>query len=348
MSMLVDRAPYGERDEEAFLAEMNRLTGHHLTACNEYARIWPEWKGAARVDELPYLHVGVFKRIEFRSDGKGIKYERTLLSSATTSGTPSRIALDTRSSELQARSSLAILGDFVGTSIRPLLILDSARSLRLRGEVSARIAAAMSLRPLASDIHFLMESPEVPSSMRWDALSRLLAEHDNLLVYGFTWILYSAWASAAMPAEVRSQLAGKTVCFVHSGGWKKLEAVRVSRDAFDGALLSGLSSDSKVIDFYGLVEQVGVVYPLCEHGFRHAPVWADVLVRDPVSLDALDGEPGLLQLMNVLAVGAPYHSVLTEDLGRIVPGTCPCGRAGKRFELIGRLPKSEIRGCANV
>jgi len=77
-------------------------------------------------------------------------------------------------------------------------------------------------------------------------------------------------------------------------------------------------------------------------------VWADIVVRDPISLAPLEGEPGLLQLLNVLAVGAPYHSVLTEDTGRVVPGACPCGRSGKRFELLGRLPKAEVRGCANV
>jgi hypothetical protein len=52
--------------------------------------------------------------------------------------------------------------------------------------------------------------------------------------------------------------------------------------------------------------------------------------------------------MNVLALGAPYHSVLTEDLGRRVEGDCPCGRAGRRFGLLGRMAKTETRGCANV
>jgi hypothetical protein len=61
-----------------------------------------------------------------------------------------------------------------------------------------------------------------------------------------------------------------------------------------------------------------------------------------------DGKSGMLQLLNPLAYGAPYHSVLTEDLGRIIPGTCACGRAGRQFELLGRVPKAELRGCANV
>jgi hypothetical protein len=292
--------------------------------------------------------VGTFKWIDFRTSGEHIKHERTLLSSATTSGTPSRIALDEKSSELQARSSLAILADFVGNSVRPLLVVDSARSLRMRGEVSARIAAAMSLRPLASDIYFLLATPEDPSSLKWDALGELLDQHEELLVYGFTWILHTAWGAAAVPDEIRSKLAGRTICFVHSGGWKKLEAARVTREAFDEGLLAGLSAESKVVDFYGLVEQVGVIYPLCGYGFRHPPVWADVIVRDSIDLTPTASEPGLLQLLNVLASGAPYHSVLTEDIGRLVPGKCPCGRSGRRFELLGRLPKSEARGCANV
>jgi hypothetical protein len=348
LSKLLDKPPYGPRDEDAFLAEMNLLTEHHLDTCDEYAMVWPDWRPATAAEELPYLHVGTFKWIDFRSGGSDIKHERTLLSSATTSGTPSRIALDEKSSELQSRSSLAILTDFVGGAIRPLLVIDSARSLRMRGEVSARIAAAMSLRPMASDIYFLLDSAEDPSSMKWNLLERILDEHDELLVYGFTWILHTAWGAADIPAEIKAKLAGRSICFVHSGGWKKLEAARVNREAFDKGLLSGLSGESRVVDFYGLVEQVGVVYPLCEYGFRHTPVWADVVVRDSLELTPRVGETGQLQLMNVLASGAPYHSVLTEDLGRIVPGDCPCGRSGKRFELLGRLPKSEVRGCANV
>ncbi|MBS2023551.1 MAG: acyl-protein synthetase, partial [Deltaproteobacteria bacterium] len=127
-----------------------------------------------------------------------------------------------------------------------------------------------------------------------------------------------------------------------------LEALAISRAQLEDRLLSRVALGSKVIDYYGLVEQVGVIYPLCEHGFRHVPVWADVLVRDAHTLAPVTDAGGLLQLMNPLARGAPYHSVLTEDLGRIVSGPCACGRSGKRFELLGRIPKAEVRGCASV
>ncbi len=346
-ALLHENAPFGPRDDAAFLAEINALTAAHIAGCGPYARVWPAFEAADSVEQLPWLHVGLFKSLEFRTESAEVQHERVLNSSATSSGVASRIVLDRESSALQAASSLAILRDFVGDSKRPLVVLDSARSLVSR-DVSARVAAAMSLKPLASDLHFILADAGDPGSVKWDVLSGLLDEHDELLVYGFTWMLWLAWADDVLPDSIRRALAGKRVQFVHSGGWKKLESLSVDHATFNARLTDGLAAGSRVTDFYGLVEQVGIVYPLCEAGWRHVPVWADVLVRDPWTLASLVDAPGQLQLMNTLARGAPYHNVLTEDLGRIVPGACECGRAGKRFELLGRVPKAEVRGCANV
>ena len=65
-------------------------------------------------------------------------------------------------------------------------------------------------------------------------------------------------------------------------------------------------------------------------------------------MNPLAGEAGMLQLMNCLAFGAPYHNVLTEDMGVTFEAACACGREGQRFELLGRMPDAELRGCANV
>ncbi len=195
---------------------------------------------------------------------------------------------------------------------------------------------------------FLLSDSADPASVRWETLLRLAAGHESFMVYGFTYMLWQAWAMAAPPAEVRAALLGKRIDFVHSGGWKKLEQLEVGREEFNATLTRGLDARSRVVDFYGLVEQVGVVYPLCSAGYRHVPAWADVVVRDPWTLEPQDRESGQLQLLNLLAWGAPYHNVLTEDLGRLAPGECPCGRQGKRFEFLGRMPKAEVRGCANV
>ena len=340
--------PYAARDDAALLAELNDLSRRHLLGCAPYRSVWPEWQAAKNLAELPFLHAGVFKYVRFRTEAPDIKHERTLKSSATTSGKSSMITLDRESSELQSASTLAILRDFVGPEQRPLLVLDSSKSLLARGEVSARVAAALSLKPLATEIHFLLEDAADAESMRWEVLEGQLKAHEDFLVYGFTWILWLAWLQAKRPESITRLLKGKRIAFVHSGGWKKLEALKVERQEFDAALLKDLAPGSRVVDYYGLVEQVGIIYPLCEAGFRHVPGWAEVIARDPWTLQPLAGEDGQLQLLNTLARGAPYHSVLTEDVGRVVEGDCPCGRKGRRFLLQGRVPKSEVRGCANV
>ena len=345
---MLQEHPFAARDDALFLTEMNAITRWHLEACPEYRRVWSTWSEAESVAQLPFLHVGVFKHILFRTNQSEVEHERTLLSSSTTGGKPSRIVLDARSSALQSQSSLAILKSLVGHQQRPLLVLDDVNSLRRRGEVSARVAAAMSLRPLASEIHFLLAQANEPASIKWDAVRDIAASHDALLIYGFSWILWMAWGEQRIPADTLATLRGKRVHFVHSGGWKRLESLKVDRERFDASLLEELSPDSRVVDFYGLVEQIGILYPLCEHGFRHVPRWAQVLVRDPWTLEPIVGRTGQLQLMNPLAFGAPYHNVLTEDLGRVIENDCPCGRQGTRFELLGRIPKAEVRGCANV
>lgn len=347
MSALFAKPPFAERDDDSLLGELTALTHLHLAGCAAFRAMWPDFRTAKTLADIPYTHVSVFKHRTMRTESSEIKHQRTLLSSST-SGQSSRIALDAQSSELQARSSSAILQDVLGGAQRPLVILDDARNLR-RPDVSARIAAAMSLRPLASSIHFLLDESNGQKTMRWERLAQAAAENSELLVYGFTWVLYTDWARAEIPAEARDVLRALTVRFVHSGGWKKLEASKVDRGTFDKALLDTVGPRSTVVDFYGLVEQVGVLYPLCDAGYRHAPRWCAVLVRDPYTREVVvDGATGQLQLANPLAHGAPYHSVLTEDVGRIVPGKCACGRAGTRFDLAGRIPNAEVRGCANV
>ena len=225
MSELLNRLPYSARDDGAFLAEMQHLTRHHLRGCPTYARIWPKWTSAGTIDELPFLHVDLFKRLELRTCGEEMLHERTLRSSSTTGSAASRIVLDSLSSRLQARSALSILTDMVGSRKRPLLVLDDARSLRQRGVVSARVAAAMSLSPLATGIHFLLSDANNPASMKWDLLADVLASDGNFLVYGFSSILWQAWAVGECPrkrARPVSPASSYTSFTAEAGrGWKR-------------------------------------------------------------------------------------------------------------------------------
>ncbi|CAN7244706.1 hypothetical protein [Massilia sp. LjRoot122] len=347
MSQLLNLPPYAEREDRMFLDEMNALTSYHSQWCEPFRNIVGQAHHAERVEDVPFLHVGLFKRIPLVSHNPDAKILRTVLSSST-SGVASRVSLDEQSSQLQAKSSQAILADFVGSEKRPLLVLDSVNSLRRRDDFSARIMAAMSLKPFATEVFFLLKDAGDPMSLSISQLECALKQGGDLLVYGFSWILWLAWAGDAIPADLRQELGRRKIAFVHSGGWKKLEDQKVSHETFDSTLLQGAAAGSVVVDYYGLVEQMGIVFPMCIHGSRHVPRWADVLVRDSWTLDVLPEGEGQIQLINSITFGSPCHSVLTEDMGRLLPGDCACGRKGRRFELIGRVPKAEVRGCANV
>jgi hypothetical protein len=248
MSELLGDPPFSSRDDVTLLREMNALSRWHITRCTAYRAVWPGFSMAATLEELPYLHVGAFKHREWRTMGDGIAHQRVLTSSAT-SGESSRIVLDTRSGPLQARSSTAILQDLLGAAVRPLLVLDHAKSLQRRGEVSARVTAAMGLRPLASEIHFVLQDDASSMEVDWDRVGALCADQPRLLVYGFTSILWTAWAQGAIPHAVRRLLSSTEVHFVHSGGWKKLESLNIDRSRFDATLLETCGPRSTVLDY---------------------------------------------------------------------------------------------------
>ncbi|MFM8582438.1 MAG: hypothetical protein ACKOFW_13160, partial [Planctomycetaceae bacterium] len=139
--------------------------------------------------------------------------------------------------------------------------------------------------------------------------------------------------------------------FLHSGGWKRLVDLAVDKPQFNQAVAGTWGLDpARVIDFYGTVEQVGLLYPDCPAGHKHVPYWADVLLRRPDTLAVAGaGETGLIELVSALPLAAPNHVVLTEDLGELVcEDGCPCGRRGRAFVFRGRAPKSEVRGCSDV
>ena len=136
---------------------------------------------------------------------------------------------------------------------------------------------------------------------------------------------------------------------IHSGGWKKLQDEAVGNDEFKAALAEVLNI-GRVHNFYGMVEQVGSIFMECEAGRLHAPVFADVLIRDAQTWQALPpGRTGLIQVLSVLPHSYPGHSLLTEDVGELLGvDDCPCGRLGHTLRVHGRVARAEVRGCSDT
>jgi hypothetical protein len=160
------------------------------------------------------------------------------------------------------------------------------------------------------------------------------------------------WTQLVLPLQSKGITLGlPNVHVLHSGGWKRLEQQAVTKDVFVHGVAAVLGcSRSRIIDYYGMVENVGVIYPDCEHGNKHVPAFAEVIVRNPLRLAPVEvGQRGLVQVCSVLPTSFPGFLVLTEDLAEIIGyDGCPCGRRGTHFRFAGRVPRAEVRGCGNV
>jgi phenylacetate-coenzyme A ligase PaaK-like adenylate-forming protein len=313
---------------------------------------WPvDFRSAESIADLPFLPVSIFKSDPPPSLISPQEIKRTLYSSATTGQTPSRVVLDSATARRMSKGIVAIMRDFLGPARRPYLVIDTQDSSPTDADLGARGAAIQGLTSFATETVYCLNGGDkepvldlgklVECSKKWG--------HSEVLVYGFTYVI---WKYFIQPLQSKGiQLDMPNVRVLHSGGWKRLEAEAVTKDAFSNQVAAVFGCPAAgVIDFYGMVENVGVIYPDCQCGNKHVPLFADVLVRDPLTLRPVQaGEQGLVQVCSVLPTSFPGFLLLTEDIGEIVDyHECPCGRRGTCFRFVKRAPKAEVRGCGNI
>jgi hypothetical protein len=165
------------------------------------------------------------------------------------------------------------------------------------------------------------------------------------LIFGFTFMVWHYFFTkvAATGVDLRQGI------LIHSGGWKKMTEIAVCNQEFRRRFAdqTGLT---RIYNFYGMAEQVGSVFLEGEDGYLYPPNFGDVLVRDPMTFrEQPVGKEGVLQVLSLLPLSYPGHSLLTEDLG-VIHGIddSTCGRAGKYFSVTGRVPNAELRGCSDI
>ncbi|HVP15352.1 MAG TPA: hypothetical protein VMS88_07395, partial [Terriglobales bacterium] len=319
---LLDRPPFELREEEKrtlLLPRLEALTRHHYAACPPYRNIVDRVFGGlaavdfTRLEGLPFFPVSLFKARELKSvpDGEVIK---VLTSSGTSGQQVSRVYVDAETSQVQSAVLVKVAQHFLGKERLPMIVLDHAGVLKDRSSYSARGAGILGMMQFGHRPFYALRED---MSLDVDGLRAYLesARGRRLLLFGFTWMVWQYFAGALARERVTIDLSQATL--VHSGGWKRLEDLAVSPDMFR-ARLRELTGIERAINFYGMVEQVGSVYFENERHHLHAPIFSEVIVRDPVSLAPLpDGETGLIQLVSCLPTSYPGHSLLTEDLGAI-------------------------------
>lgn len=333
--------------ENLLLPLLNDLTEHHRRNCPEYDRLLsvtrPQYRSATRLAEVPALPIGLFKSHRLSSIPQSEVF-KTLHSSGTTGQNVSSIVLDRSTAQRQTAALSRIMIEILGPGRLPMIVVEPEKFLTDRARFSARAAGVLGMMTFGRDHFFCLDGD---MNLNEAGLRAFLERHGKspFLIFGFTFMV---WQHLFQPcARLGVDLSGGVL--VHSGGWKKLQDIAVSNEQFrkEFADRTGLT---RIHNFYGTVEQVGSVFVEGDDGYLYPPNFADVIVRDPETWEeAPVGVPGVIEIVSALPSSYPGHAILTEDMG-VLRGIddSTCGRKGKYFSVIGRVPKAEMRGCSDT
>lgn len=305
--------------------------------------------------DIPPVPVQVFKSLGNQMSSVGTDNIILTLQSSATSGVPSSVMVDKITSKRQLKVMARVMASFLGSQRKPFLILDVDPLAGSKKALGARSAAVRAYLNFATSATYLLESDKT-DNLVFDHQKFLdtvndLDQDQPIILFGFTYVLYSFLLEGSRLAGKEIQLPeGSKV--IHIGGWKKLESKKVQKEKFNKHIGDILGiSPSDIIDIYGFTEQMGLNYPDCEAGWKHAPAYSEVIVRDTVQRNPIpNGQVGVLEFLTPIPHSYPGNVVITDDLGFIdnERGKCSCGREGTRFKIVGRAQKAEVRGCGDI
>ena len=338
--------PQHDREQRLFDA-LRFLTDHHANSGNAYRGVadalFPTWRSAERLVDLPFVPVGLFKERRLASFPDSALF-KTITSSGTTGAAVSQVLLDRQTARRQTKALSTTMQTVLGAQRRPMLLIDSDAVMKNRASFSARGAGVIGMMSFGRTHTFLLDDDMQANHDRIRGFVDSVGDQRPLL-FGFTFMVWQHLYKELHTADI--DLSGATL--VHSGGWKRLEEEKVGNDEFKARLFDAFGIE-EVINFYGMAEQVGSVFLEGVDGLLHPAPFADVIVRDPRTMaERPTGEPGIIQVLSAVPTGYPGHSILTEDLGVVESVDSErTPHLGKAFRVLGRVPKAELRGCSDT
>jgi phenylacetate-coenzyme A ligase PaaK-like adenylate-forming protein len=352
LTEIMDIQPFSlEHKDKADLClrAFSDLTKHHYTRCSQYKRFLdvlgfvPD--RVKSVEDVPFVPVRLFKEYDLLSVDRS-QVVKTMTSSGTTGKSVSKIFLDRDTSTNQTKVLTKVVSSFIGKKRLPMLVIDSKAVVKDRNLFSARGAGILGFSMFGYDVAYALDD-----QMQVDIplIQAFIKKHrdEQILLFGFTFMIWEHFYTALKTAGISLSLDNGIM--IHGGGWKKMIEQAVDNDTFKKSIMD-VCGVARIYDYYGMVEQTGSIFMECEAGHLHASIFSDVLIRDHRDFSSLPvGQEGLVQLLSVLPLSYPGHSILSEDVGKILgEDDCPCGRKGKYFMIHGRIKNAEVRGCSDT
>ena len=294
------------------------------------------------LEDLPFIPVRLFKHLNLKSiNDKDIF--KILKSSGTSGSSFSKIFLDRENAKNQTNILTKIANNFIGNKRLNMLVIDSKKTINDKKNYSARTAAILGFSIFSKKLYFALNDD---LTVNYKIVNSFFKSNKKFFIFGFTSIIWEKFILDLKKNKVQINLNDGIL--IHGGGWKKIQDKGISNKSFKSKLLE-LLGITKVINYYGMVEQTGSIFFECNQGFFHTSEYSDIIIRDNNLNKIANKKEGLIQLLSILPTSYPGNSILTEDLGEIIgEDDCKCGRKGKYFIVKGRIPQADLRGCSDV
>jgi len=330
-----------------FLANLKKLSLYHYRYSKNYKlisdNIFNSISKVKKISDLPFVHASIFKNFNLISKNSSEKIS-TFSSSGTTGLKQSKINLDPKTSLLQSKALSKIFSEIINKD-KDIFFIENKNFLNSRESMSAKGAAIKGFSQLCKNKYFLLDNN---NKIKISILKNYLKKNENkkFVIFGFT---SSIWFNLVKEAKRQKiKLKKNQGILIHGGGWKKMHKLRVDNNKFKNEIKSLLGL-KQVYNYYGMIEQTGSVFLECEKGYFHCSIFSDIFIRNSKLELSKIKETGLIQTLSLLPLSYPGHNILTEDLG-IIHGidNCTCGKKGKYFTVLSRVPNAELRGCGDV
>jgi phenylacetate-coenzyme A ligase PaaK-like adenylate-forming protein len=346
---LYNSDPFGltiKKKDAWYLLNQKKLSLYHYRYSKDYRlisdNIFNSISNLKRISDLPYVHTSLFKNFNLTS--KKNQIISTFKSSGTTGSKKSRINLDPKTSLLQSKALKNIFSEIINKNT-DIFFIEKKNFLNTKESMSAKGAAIKGFSQLAKNKYFLLDNN---NKVKISILKNYVKKNKNkkFIIFGFTSLVWFNLIKEIKKKKIK--LKKNQGILVHGGGWKKMYKLRVNNNKFKKKVKSLLGL-KQVYNYYGMIEQTGSVFLECEKGYFHCSIFSDIFTRNSKLKLCKIKETGLIQILSLLPLSYPGHNILTEDIG-IIKGidNCKCGKKGKYFTVLGRVPDAELRGCSDV
>ena len=346
---LYNSDPFGltiKKKDAWYLLNQKKLSLYHYKYSKDYRlisdNIFNSISNLKRISDLPYVHTSLFKNFNLTS--KKNKIISTFKSSGTTGSKKSKINLDPKTSLLQSKALKNIFSEIINKDT-DIFFIEKKNFLNTKESMFAKGAAIKGFSQLAKNKYFLLDHN---NKVKISILENYVKKNKNkkFIIFGFTSLVWFNLIKEIKKKKIK--LKKNQGILVHGGGWKKMHKLRVNNNKFKKKVKSLLGL-KQVYNYYGMIEQTGSVFLECEKGYFHCSIFSDIFIRNSKLKLCKINETGLIQILSLLPLSYPGHNILTEDIG-IIKGidNCKCGKKGKYFTVLGRVPDAELRGCSDV